>query len=402
MNEQDLTPLAAPAGTAPANPEAIAAEGGAQTPHASQPSRRLWAGLSGPTRLLLPIALGMFVIFGMKYASGVLGPIFLAMFLTMGVSPALYWLRRRGVPAWLCVAIVAVATVIVVLLFLLVILSAVNQLDEKLPVYQDHLGTMIGNVQAWFSSHGVDVSSLTKTTLSAGNIIGIAKTVLSSLVGVFGNFFLLILIFIFMVAEAYAIPSKIGRSHMDKKFARSFSNFSDVTRNFLFTKGWLSAIMAIFCTIIYVAFGIDFALLWGMAFFILSFVPNIGFILSVIPPFFVGLLEFGFWRSVIAIIVVVVANTVVDNVISPRIMGRSVGLSTLAVFLSVFIWGWILGATGALMSVPLTLMVKLLFFDSFESTRTISEIMSTPLREMGKRRRKKGKTEVGPAPAVSD
>jgi AI-2 transport protein TqsA len=201
-----------------------------------------------------------------------------------------------------------------------------------------------------------------------------------------------------MVAEAYAIPDRLAASHMDKKFARSFANFSDVTRNFLFTKGWLSAIMSIFCTIIYWAFGIDFALLWGMAFFVLSFVPNLGFILSVIPPFFVGLLEFGFWRSVIAILVVVVANTVVDNVISPKIMGRSVGLSTLTVFLSVFIWGWILGTTGALMSVPLTLMVKLLFFDSFEGTRTISEVMATPVHDLGKRKRgKKAKRADEPA-----
>jgi predicted PurR-regulated permease PerM len=157
----------------------------------------------------------------------------------------------------------------------------------------------------------------------------------------------------------------------------------------LFTKGWLSGIMAFLVAMIYWGFGIDFALVWGVMFFLLSFVPNIGFVLSVIPPLAVGILEFGWLRAVIAVAVVIVANTAVDNIISPRIMGKTVGLSTLTVFLSVFFWGWVLGGIGALMSVPLTLMVKLLFFDSFDSTRVISEIMATPLRQLGKRRRGK-------------
>ena len=138
--------------------------------------------------------------------------------------------------------------------------------------------------------------------------------------------------------------------------------------------------MAVVCTLIYWAFGVDFALVWGILFFLLSFVPNIGFILSVVPPFFVCLLEFGITRAVIVVVVIVVANSVVDNLVAPKIMGRSVGLSSLTIFLSLFFWSWVLGGLGALMSVPLTLMVKLLFFDSFDSTRTISEIMATPVR----------------------
>jgi AI-2 transport protein TqsA len=349
--------------------------------------------LSGPTRLLLPLGLAVIVLYGMKYAADIVNPILLGLFLVMGVSPALYWMRRKGVPAWACVVIVSVATVVLVLVFLLIMISAVAQLDEKIPVYQQNLSAMTADAQAWLSDHGVDVSQLTASTFSAENVIGAAKSLLGGMVGIFGSLFWLILIFIFMIAEAYAIPNRIGEIHMDKRFARSFVNFSDVTRTFLFTKGWLSLIMAVFVGIIYYAFGIDFAVVWALLFFVLSFVPNIGFILSVIPPFFVGLLEFGFVYSAIVVIIVIVANTIVDNMISPKIMGRSVGLSTLTVFLSVFVWGWLLGGIGALMSVPLTLMVKLLFFDSFDSTRAISDIMGTPVRDLGKRKKRSGKAE---------
>ncbi len=351
--------------------------------------------LSGPTRLLLPLALGVVVIFGMKYAASVIDPILFSLFLTMGVSPALYWLRRRGVPPWLCIVIIMVVTVILFVLFALVLFSAVNQLDNKLPVYQQNLSKLTDSAQKWFSAHNIDIVDLTSKTLSPSVILNAAKTLLSTMAGIFGNLFWLILTFIFMLAEAYAIPARIGDMHMSRRFAHSFVNFADVTKTFLFTKGWLSAIMAVICSLIYWGFGTDFALVWGVLFFLLSFVPNIGFVIAVVPPFAVTLLEFGVTRSVILVVVIVVANAIVDNVVSPRIMGRSVGLSSLTIFLSLFFWSWCLGGLGALMSVPLTLMVKLLFFDSFESTRVISEIMATPVRVVAKKaRRKKGEPEA--------
>ena len=117
-------------------------------------------------------------------------------------------------------------------------------------------------------------------------------------------------------------------------------------------------------------------LLWGILFFILSFIPNFGFIISVIPPAIVTVLEQGFTMAIIMVAVVVVMNFVVDNILAPRFMSRSVGLSTLSVFLSLIVWAWILGPVGALISVPLTLMVKLLIFDSYESTRFISMFLT--------------------------
>jgi AI-2 transport protein TqsA len=399
VDHNEVTPDVSPGGarapeTPAPRPGALGSE--AENGAGTQAGRLRHQLLSGPTRLLLPLALAIIVLYGMKYASSILNPVFLALFLTMGMSPALYWMRRRGVPPWLCVLIITVITVILVVLFVLVLLNAATQLTDKLPTYQDRLGSITSSLQAWLAKNGVDTGGLTHSIFSAERILGTTKSLVSSLAGAVGNVFWLVLIFIFMVAEAYSIPTKMGHIHMDARFAASFANFSRVTRSFLFTKGWLSAVMGVFCTAIYYAFGVDFALVWGMLFFLLSFVPNLGFILSVVPPFFITLLEFSFTRAIVVVVCVVVANAIVDNLVSPRIMGEAVGLSTLTVFLSVFFWGWVLGGLGALMSVPLTLMVKLLFFDSFDSTRTISAIMSAPVRDLGRRRKN---NEGGEAPA---
>ena len=129
-----------------------------------------------------------------------------------------------------------------------------------------------------------------------------------------------------------------------------------------------------------------------MLFFLLSYIPNIGFILSIIPPFAITLLEQGFTRAIIVVAIVLVINFVVDNLVSPRIMGRGLGLTPLAVLLSLIVWAWVLGPVGALISVPLTILVKRLFFENFESTQFLSDALSAPLaikNRKGSRRRRR-------------
>ncbi len=405
MSQDDAAPVVPSAETFSSEPAAVTAEPVTvqmtESSSAGQEGGTKREALSGPVRLLLPIALAAGIIYAMKFSAGILNPILLALFLTMGASPALAWMRRRGMAAWLCIVIVAVVLVAAVTLFMLIMLSAVTQLDEKMPVYQENLQQMEANATAWFADRGIDISGLTSGSLSPDAAVSAVKGLLSSIVNVMGSIFWIILLLLFMVAEAYALPRRlVDDIRTNDRVTRSFADFGETVRIFLFTKGWLSALVAVMVTVIYLAFGVDFAVVWGLLFFVLSFIPNIGFMLSVIPVFFITLLEFGFPRAAVVVILVIVINTIVDNYFSPKIMGKSVGLSTLTVFLSVFFWGWVLGGLGALMSVPLMLAVKLLFFDSFESTRTISDLMGTPVRELGKHKEgKKGKGEIEPAPA---
>lgn len=405
MSQDDAAPVVRSDQSSRPDPAGLPAEmpptEASAPPPVEQSGQAKRESLSGPVRLLLPIALAAGIIYAMKFSASILNPLLLALFLTMGASPALAWMRRRGMAPWLCIVIVAVAMIAAVTLFMLIMLSAVTQLNEKLPVYQENLAQMEADATAWFADRGIDISGLTGGSLSPETAVNAVKALLSGIINVMGSIFWLILLLLFMIAEAYALPRRLTEDvRMNERVARSFANFGDTVKTFLFTKGWLSALVAVLVTVIYLIFGVDFALVWGLLFFVLSFIPNIGFMLSVIPVFFITLLEFGFPRAAIVVILVIVINTIVDNYFSPKIMGRSVGLSTLTVFLSVFFWGWVLGGIGALMSVPLMLAVKLLFFDSFDSTQTISDLMGTPVRELGKAKgEKKGEGEGEPAAA---
>jgi predicted PurR-regulated permease PerM len=270
-------------------------------------------------------------------------------------------------------AIVLVGFLAVAGVFVGTLASYVGQLDSRLIVYQENLGTIMDDASAWLAGRGIDTSGLLSDMLTPERIMGWVSSVLTTTVDAFGNVVLMVFIVIFMLSQVYTFPGKMyQRLQLSRRFEHGFKEFGEVTRSYIFTKGWLAAIAAVISTAVYFAFGVDFALLWGLLFFALSFIPNIGFIISVIPPFFVTLLETGLLRAVLVVVTIVILNTIVDNMLAPRFMGRSVGLSTLAVFLSLVVWAWILGPVGALISVPLTLMVKLLFFDSYESTHSLS------------------------------
>lgn len=346
-----------------------------------------------PAWLLVSLAALAIVLYGMKHAQSILGPILLAMFIVMGLSPVLGWLKRRRVPPWAAIALVMLLFVVIGLLIGGILASSLSQVNTKLPVYQQNLGEMYSDLESWFGSHGMDISGLTESVFSPAKIFSWATTSASYLISQLTSVFLILLIVIFMVAEAYSFPRKFhDRAQFSPQLYANFANFAKVTRTFLFTLTWLNLLTAILAAIIYYAFGVDFALLWAIVFFLLSYIPNIGFVLSVIPPFFVTLLEQGFTRAVIVVVLVIAVNGFVNNAITPRFMGYKTGLTTLIVFLSLVLWAWVLGPVGALMSVPLMLMVKLLFFDQYETTRPISALI-TPLprsKEPRWRRRRRG------------
>ena len=118
----------------------------------------------------------------------------------------------------------------------------------------------------------------------------------------------------------------------------------------------------------------DFPLLWGILTFFLSFVPYIGLVLAITPAVVLGLAEFGLTRAVIVIVGVVLINLLVENVLSPMMMGRGLNLSPTTVFLSFIFWAWLLGGPGAFLAVPITLFV-ISMLDTFPETKWLASLM---------------------------
>ena len=206
-----------------------------------------YGGIVGtPTGLLVAIASASVILISMRYARGVLNPIFLSMFLVMGVSPVLHYLRRKGLPAWATVAIMVAAMVIALVLFIFVFVNSLGQLDEKLPVYQQNLQEMTDDATAWFAEQGIDVTGVTGERRKSPGGVQILTGLVGSLVSTMTSVVLMLLIMVFMIAEVYSFPKKFfGATARQSYLSKALADFSDVTRSFLFTKAWLSALAAV-------------------------------------------------------------------------------------------------------------------------------------------------------------
>ena len=335
---------------------------------------------SGPLRLLVGLACVVVIVFGMKYAAGVLNPILLALFIVMGITPTIRWLRRKGLPNWVTLVVMLALILVIGLLFTSVLAVSLFQFQAKIPVYTERLESLYASVNEWLSAQGVNSGDLLGSLVSPEKLAGIATNIVTAIFSAFGNVLLMFLVVIFMVSEIFEFPVKLrARFGSHSRFGKAAAVFGQETRSYLFIKTWLALIPTAISTAVFYGLGVDFPLLWGMLFFLLSYIPNIGFILSIIPPFAITLLEQGFTRAIIVVAIVLVINFVVDNLVSPRIMGRGLGLTPLAVLLSLIVWAWVLGPVGALISVPLTILVKRLFFENFESTQFLSDALSAPL-----------------------
>ena len=127
-------------------------------------------------------------------------------------------------------------------------------------------------------------------------------------------------------------------------------------------------------TVLLLVLGVDFALLWGILTFFLSFIPYIGLVLAVAPAVVLALAEFGVSRAVLVIVGVIVINILAENVLSPMMMGRGLNISPTIVFLSFVFWAWLLGGPGAFLALPITLFVAVMF-DTFPETRWLAGLI---------------------------
>jgi predicted PurR-regulated permease PerM len=202
-------------------------------------------------------------------------------------------------------------------------------------------------------------SQLLRENLDPSAAMGMAGDLLSGLGNVLANTFLIILTVIFLLVEATALPNKWAVMAQDAPSTTGFGKFLDSVNSYMAIKGWVSLATGTIIAIWLAILDVDYPLLWGLLAFLFNFVPNIGSIIAAIPAVLLALVQFGPGAAIGAGAGYLAVNIVMGNVVEPRFMGKGVGLSTLVVFISLVFWGWVLGPVGMLLSVPLTMVVKL-------------------------------------------
>ncbi|WP_455211829.1 AI-2E family transporter [Kaarinaea lacus] len=328
---------------------------------------------------LISIAAIVIIIAAARWAQEIVIPFLLAVFVSIIAASPVTWLRNKGVPPALAVTTIVVMMVGLMLIGTLLLATSVNSFSNTLPQYLDRLRGVIDQLIQWLAGFGLSLSSTgIRSALDPGAAMRFANTLFNSLAQLLSNTFLMLLTVILMLLEASAFSTKINLIRNDAgQTLAQISRFLDTTKQYMAIKAFTSLVTGILIGMGMVLLGVDYAVLWGFLAFLLNFIPTIGSIIAAVPAVLLAMLQLGFGSALAVAAVFLAVNMIIGNILEPRIMGRGMGLSTLVVFLSLVFWGWLFGPIGMLLSVPLTMMIKI-GTEYNESTRWIAIMLSTP------------------------
>ena len=314
------------------------------------------------TSAIIIMAAVVVVIYGMQMMSVLLVPFLIAAFLALITVKPMLWLQERRVPSVIAALLIVTMLMLVLATVGVILGSSIAEFTAALPSYQARLDVIIDGVFRFIvNNFNVDESIQSMSDMiDPGFAMGLVAGLLNSLREVLTNTFLIVFTMIFILLEAGT-----ARTKFEAAFGRSadtLENVRDFMQNlgrYLGIKTLISVATGICAGLLTWSLGLDFPLLWAMLAFLLNYVPTIGSIIAAVPAVLLALIQIGPGAAGATALGFIAINVVFGNFLEPRLMGYGVGISPLIVFVGLVAWGWIFGPVGMLLSVPLTMTLKM-------------------------------------------
>jgi predicted PurR-regulated permease PerM len=315
-------------------------------------------------RTFLTAAAMVLVGAGIRETAPLVNLLLLSLLVTMSTEPAYLWLRRHGLGHGVTVLITMTALVIGLAGLIAVLGVGIASLRDRLPFYQERLGGMIDTLTSAVRARGIEIPADGFSGLiSAERIIGLLQGLVGALGSALSDTFIVLLVVTFLVLDRQRIDAWLKASAGGGAVRQRWVNFGMDVRTYLSITGGLGIVAGALNYVVFLAIGVDGAAIWAVLSFLLSFVPNVGFLLALAAPALLTLLAKGIVAAAGVVIGMFVINTVVDNVIKPHFMQRGLDLPGSLTILSLLVWSWLLGPLGALLGVPLTVVARRLLLE---------------------------------------
>ncbi|MFW3168502.1 AI-2E family transporter [Geodermatophilus sp. CPCC 206100] len=324
------------------------------------------AGLPRWLVLLVGAAAATVAIAGVRSIAWLVGPVLLALVVVVALMPVQRFLQRHGWPRWASATVLLVLVWGILLAFVALLVVSIAQFANLLPDYAGAAEALVADVVADLNDRGIVSGQLSDlvSQFDYSQLVGVATGLLARVSDAATTLVLLLAAIVFLAIESGGFGRRLGLVAAERPHLPiALGLFARGTRSYLLVSTVFGAIVAVFDTIALAIIGIPMPVVWGLLSFITNYVPNIGFVLGVVPPAILALLGGGWTEFWIVIAVYALLNFVVQTLIQPRFVGDSVGLSMTVTFVALLFWGWVLGALGALLAIPLTLLVKALIVD---------------------------------------
>lgn len=336
------------------------------------------AGLASTRRSTLSSAAALvIVIAGLKVARPVLVPFTVSVFIATLAAPAVFYLTRRKFPVEAAVTVVMLAGVLLFGGLFGLVGGSANAFVRAAPEYQERISNLVVVLTRQLDLWGINATPESVYALiHPGFFAGLVADTLSNLADILADTFFVVLMTIFVLFEAIVLPKKI-RAALNDPNADLSQGLRVVSRikAYVVLKTLISLATGLVIWLFLALLGVDFAPLWGLLSFFLNFIPNIGSVIAAIPAVFLALLQQGVGGAIATAVVFLLVHTIIGNIVEPRVMGKSMNLSPLVVFASLVFWGWLWGGVGMLLSVPLTMALRIML-DGNETSRPFAILMA--------------------------
>ncbi len=326
--------------------------------------------LSRELRIMMIAACFVIIIAGMRAAAEILVPFLLSILIAIIFSAPLLWMQKRKVPKLIAVSVIMVFLFAAGYWIVVVLGGYIADFTETISEYEDQFLEYSAFIVDFLQRYNIEVSQdMIEEHLDPSMAMQVVGQFLTGLTAALTNFFLILVIVIFILLEVSGMPNKIKAAfeHPGKSL-QGMERVTDSVKRYLAIKTVVAVITGVSITIWLMIQGVEFAPLWGFLAFLLNFVPKIGSLVAAIPAILMALVQLGLWHAVMVGVGFGVVNMVIGNLLEPRLMGGGLGMSPLVVILALIFWGWVFGPVGLILSVPLTMIFKITM-ESNDDTR---------------------------------
>jgi AI-2 transport protein TqsA len=316
---------------------------------------------------------------GVRATASIVGPVLLALVLAIVVHPVRRRLESRGLPPWLVSVTTVVAVYLLLLGMVVSLVLALGQLAALVPEYAANAQDLVGDATVWLEQAGLGAEQVeaVRGALDVGSLLGFLTGFFSATVGILSGFLFLGMVALFMVFDTGSIQRALDQLRTGRpELVDALTGFAQGTRAYMAVSAGFGLIVAVIDWIALLLLGVPGAFVWAVLAFVTNFIPNIGFVIGVIPPALIGLLEGGPKLMLAVIAIYSVINLVIQSVIQPRFVGDAVGFSPTVTLLSLVFWAWAIGPLGALLAVPLSLFARALLLDADREARWVLPLLS--------------------------
>ncbi|WP_375432100.1 AI-2E family transporter [uncultured Friedmanniella sp.] len=364
-------------------------------------------GLTGsPPFFAVVILAGLIIIgAGLKEMASLVTPVFLVITLVITVSPLRTFLLRRRWPSWLASVVTLLAIYLLLILILGSVVFAIYRLVATLPQYQTAFTQIFDSLLALSTRLGYGQEQISKlaSSFSLSSLTAPAQSLLGAVSGGASLLLLIVTVVIFLAFDASSMGERLSVIRQTRpRIADGLQNFATRVRKYWIVTTVFGFAVAVLDMVSLIIIGVPLYVTWGILAFVTNYIPNVGFIIGVIPPALIALLDGGVTSMIIVIIVYTVINVVVQTIIQPRFTGDAVGISSTVAFVSLVFWASLLGALGALLAIPATLFVKSVLVDNSVPANWVNALISSaPSKETPDRQRQRRSKEVPKAQQAS-